>query len=72
MKQSENHLYNHIEDTINQMWKAGLVVRSTNPNTTSGEYHFAAPKHQGSTPEGAPELGPFVTYEQFQTQINQS
>tara|TARA_R100000406_G_scaffold83682_1_gene66347 strand:+ start:47 stop:262 length:216 start_codon:yes stop_codon:yes gene_type:complete len=71
MKKSSNeHLYDVIDTAITELWKEGRVVRSTNPDTRSGEYRYAAVKFRGVTPPELPEIGPYLTYEEFQAQIN--
>ena len=69
-KSDDQYLLGVINDTITELWKEGRVVRSTNPDTTSGEYRYAAPKFRGVTPPELPEIGPYLTYEEFQSQLN--
>ena len=69
-KSADQHLYDTIDTAITELWKEGRVVRSTNPDTTSGEYRYAAPKFRGVTPSELPEMGPYLTYEEFKSQLN--
>lgn len=69
MKKSDD-LYDTIDTAMNELWKEGRVVRSTNPDTRSGEYRYAAAKFRGVTPPELPEIGPYLTYEEFQSQLN--
>tara|TARA_R100001591_G_scaffold113205_1_gene126233 strand:+ start:247 stop:462 length:216 start_codon:yes stop_codon:yes gene_type:complete len=71
MKNSaDQRLYDHVDAAIIELWKEGRVVRSTNPDMTSGEYRYAAPKFRGVTPPELPEIGPYLTYKEFQSQLN--
>ena len=62
--------YDAIESTLIEMWKSGLVLRSSNPDTRSGEYYFALPSYVDRAKELKPDIGPYISYEEFQSQLN--
>ncbi len=62
-------MYDAIENVSIGMWKEGSIVRSTNPDFRSGEYRYAHAKFHGVTPSEFPDVGPYITYEEFQSQI---
>jgi YD repeat-containing protein len=65
-----NHLYNAIEDTLIMLWKEGKVVRSTNPDTKTGEYYYITADKAKAATKSNPALGEYITYKKFQSQIN--
>jgi hypothetical protein len=65
-----NNLYNAIEDTLIRLWKQGKVVRSTNPDTKSGEYFYTTSEKAKAATKSNPALGKYITYKEFQSQIN--
>lgn len=69
-KKRQKYLYNAIEDTLIQLWKEGKVVRSSNPDTKSGEYYYTTAEKAKAAVESNPALGEYITYKQFQSQIN--
>ena len=69
-KERRDYLYNAIEDTLIQLWKEGKVVRSSNPDTKSGEYYYTTAEKAKAASESNPALGGYITYKQFQSQIN--
>jgi hypothetical protein len=66
----DNYLFNMIEDTLIGLWKDGRILRSVNPKTDSGQYCWVSPKHRHEADKKDPALGGFVTYKEFQSQIN--
>jgi hypothetical protein len=69
MNKARQRAYNFIEDTMNQMWKEGTLVRSSNPDTKTGEYYYTLPSKAEAATKSRPELGAYLTYEEFQSQI---
>ena len=69
MNKVRQRAYNIIEDTMNQMWKEGRLVRSSNPDTKTGEYYYTLPSKAKAATKSRPELGAYLTYEEFQSQI---
>ena len=62
--------YEAIESTLMEMWKKGLVLRSSNPDTRSGEYYFSLPMYVNRAKELNPDVGPYISYEEFKSQLN--
>jgi hypothetical protein len=67
---NHNHLYNVIEDTLITLWKEGKLVRSTNPDTKTGEYYYTTAEKGRAATKSNPALGKYITYKEFQSQIN--
>jgi len=65
-----NYLYNAIEDTLITLWKEGKLVRSSNPDTKTGEYYYTTADKARAATESNPALGKYITYKEFQSQIN--
>ena len=63
-------MYNMIESTLIQMWKDGQLVRSSNPDTTNGEYYYTRKDKAKEASSANPSVGPYITYEEFQSQLN--
>jgi hypothetical protein len=66
----DKYMYNLIEETLISLWKQGKVVRSSNPDTKTGEYYYTQPSKAKAATKNRPELGDYLTYEEFQSQIN--
>ena len=66
----DRYFYNMIEDTLTNLWKEGKIVRSSNPDTKSGEYYYTTPDKAKAASKKNPAVGPYLTYEEFQSQIN--
>lgn len=66
----KTELYNAIEETMNEMWRQGAIVRSSNPDTKTGEYYYTLPSKAKAATKSRPELGEYITYEEFQSQLN--
>jgi hypothetical protein len=70
MNKAKQRAYNFIEDTMNQMWKEGTLVRSSNPDTKTGEYYYTLPHKAKAATKSNPELGSYLTYQEFQSSLN--
>jgi hypothetical protein len=66
----DNYFFNMIEDTLIGLWKDGKILRSVNPKTDSGQYCWVSPKQRHEADKNDPTLGGFVSYEEFQSQLN--
>lgn len=69
-KKRQDNLYNAVEDALIRLWKEGKVVRSSNPDTKNGEYYYTTAEKAKAATESNPALGGYITYKQFQSQIN--
>jgi hypothetical protein len=69
-KKTDSYLFNMIEDTLIGLWKDGKIVRSSNPDTKSGDYYYTTPDKAKVASRSNPAVGPYLTYEEFQSQIN--
>ena len=70
MNKKRQYALNIIEDTMIEMWKHGVLVRSSNPDTSTGDYYYTLPSKAKEANRNHPELGGYLTYEEFQSQIN--
>jgi len=66
----DNYMFNMIEDTLIGLWKDGKILRSANPQMSSGQYCWVSPNQRHEADKNDPTLGGFVTYEEFQSQLN--
>ncbi len=60
---------NFIEDRMIEMWKHGVLVRSSNPDTATGDYYWTLPSKAKEGSRNRPELGGYLTYEEFKSQL---
>jgi len=70
MNKAKQQLFNAVEEALNELWKEGKILRSVNPETKSGEYVWMNPQYRKKAEKKQPHLGGFVTYKEFQSQIN--
>ena len=70
MSKKKQQAYNHIEDIVIEMWQEGLLVRSCNPDTKSGEYMYTTLDNAENAYKNNPSLGRYLTYKEFQTELN--
>jgi hypothetical protein len=58
-----------IEHVMNSMWKNGTFLRSNNPNP-NGDYQYVLPELAKKIAKKHPETGGFITYQEFQSNLN--
>ena len=58
-----------IGHIMENMWMGGKFLRSKNP-TPDGDYQYVLPEYAKKVAKKRPETGGFITYQQFQSNLN--
>ena len=70
MNKARQNAYNLIDESFNSLWRAGVILRSVKPRAKDNEYVWLHPRHLKDANEKEPSLGGFISYEEFQAQLN--
>jgi hypothetical protein len=54
---------------MENMWKGEQLLRSKHP-TPDGDYQYVLPEYAKKVAKKRPETGGFITYQQFQSNLN--